>query len=309
MFVCLLLQGIIIATATTAVHATTTPARATNAPLLLPLTPPSDDQQWKLTWTDDFNEPILNSTYWNIANNMTHGNQELQLYMKEQVSLRNGTLVLTTDRSEIMYGTKQYNFTSGWVDTQNKISQTFGKIEVRAILPNPDAYGIWPAHWLMPERNAWNCWPIGGEIDIMEATGGEQNNTVYGTYHWGFNSTTIDTLNKSTGNTCTSGCGCDTRFGPNGKYEPLITPAHNFSKGYNIFSVEWNKDAIQWYVNSVQYHERQRNENGTNLPIPAEPFYIILNTAIDWWNKKSGTPENVYPVEHIIDYVKFYQLK
>ena len=28
---------------------------------------------------------------------------------------------------------------------------------------------------------------MGGEIDIMEATGGIYNNTVLGTYHWGAN--------------------------------------------------------------------------------------------------------------------------
>lgn len=170
------------------------------------------------------------------------------------------------------------------------------------MLPNPDAFGIWPAHWLMPESNGWNCWPVGGEIDIMEATGGEQNNTVYGTYHWGHNTTTN---NKQESAGCTSGCGCDTRFGHNGMFEP--TSSHNFSAGFNVFSVEWDADAIKWFVNAVQYHERQRNENGTNLPIPAEPFYIILNTAIDYWNTKSGTPADVYPVEHVVDYVRFYK--
>jgi len=27
---------------------------------------------------------------------------------------------------------------------------------------------------------------------------------------------------------------------------------------------------------------------------PIDPFYMILNTAIDWWNNKSGTPTAVY---------------
>ena len=73
--------------------------------------------------------------------------------------------------------------------------------------------------------------------------------------------------------------------------------------------MEWDADAIKWFVNSVQYHERQRNENGTDVYIPAEPFYIILNTALDYWNKKSGTPSAVYPVEHVIDYVRFYEAR
>ena len=265
-------------------------------------------QSWELTWEDDFLGSTLNKSHWNIAHNMTHGDKELQLYMAEQVSVRDGTLVLTTVKKPAMYGAKEYQFVSGWVDTQSKISQTFGKIDVRAQLPNPDAEGIWPAHWLMPEKNAWNCWPVGGEIDIMEATGGEQNNTVYGTYHWGHNATAVGSAVGSTAG-CTSGCGCDTRFGHNGKFEPLLT--HNFSTGFNVFSVEWDADAIKWFVNSVQYHERQRNENGTDVYIPAEPFYIILNTAIDYWNKKSGTPADVYnkKVEHIIDYVRFYEAR
>lgn len=135
--------------------------------LLFATTPVVGAQSWELTWEDDFLGSALN---------MTHGDKELQLYMAEQVSVRDGTLVLTTVKKPAMYGAKEYQFVSGWVDTQSKISQTFGKIDVRAQLPNPDAQGIWPAHWLMPEKNAWNCWPVGGEIDIMEATGGEQNN-------------------------------------------------------------------------------------------------------------------------------------
>eukprot|EP00505_MAST-04D_sp_SCG-Rhode-Island_P000675 Stramenopile-MAST_4_protein_675 len=258
--------------------------------------------QWELTWEDEFRGSVLNTTHWNVANNMTHGDKELQLYVADQVTVRDGTLVLTTTKTTAMYGTKEYHFVSGWVDTQNKVSQTFGKIEVRAKLPNPAAFGIWPAHWLMPERNAWNCWPVGGEIDIMEATGGEQNNTVYGTYHWGHNAT-----HSVESTTCTSGCGCDTRFGHNGKFQPAVR--HNFSDDFNVFSIEWDANRIKWFVNTVQYHERQRNENGTDLPIPTEAFYIILNTAIDWWNKQSGTPADVYPVEHIIDFVRFYQLK
>lgn len=39
---------------------------------------------------------------------MTHGDKELQLYMAEQVSLRDGMLVLTTAKKTAMHGTKKY---------------------------------------------------------------------------------------------------------------------------------------------------------------------------------------------------------
>lgn len=39
---------------------------------------------------------------------MTHGDEELQLYTAEQVSLRDGMLVLTTAKKTAMHGTKEY---------------------------------------------------------------------------------------------------------------------------------------------------------------------------------------------------------
>ena len=39
---------------------------------------------------------------------MTHGDEELELYTAEQVSLRDGMLVLTTAKKTAMHGTKEY---------------------------------------------------------------------------------------------------------------------------------------------------------------------------------------------------------
>lgn len=39
---------------------------------------------------------------------MTHGDEELELYTAEQVSLRDGMLVLTTAKKTVMHGTKEY---------------------------------------------------------------------------------------------------------------------------------------------------------------------------------------------------------
>lgn len=70
----------------------------------------------------------------------------------------------------------------------NNWAQAFGRFEIRAKLPNPSSIGIWPAHWLMPDPKTSVppnvCWPVGGEIDIMEAVGGNSYNQVFGTFHW-----------------------------------------------------------------------------------------------------------------------------
>ena len=79
-----------------------------------------------------------------------------------------------------------HSYVSGWVDSANKFSTTFGRWEIRAKLPY--GQGLWPAHvsckgalstgaallarahllssqWMMPDYDV--CWPMGGEIDSM----------------------------------------------------------------------------------------------------------------------------------------------
>ena len=99
-----------------------------------------------------------------------------------------------------------YNYTSGWVDMNQKWGQREGRWEVRAKLPDPHCEAIWPAIWLMncgsssliPASDSAGdasrvgaacggqevCWPMAGEIDIMEMVGQQQNGSVLATYHW-----------------------------------------------------------------------------------------------------------------------------
>ena len=134
---------------------------------------------WQITFDDEFNGDALNATRWTVADNTTHGNTEQQLYVKDEVSVANGLLTITTrKRAAVSRDGAQYNFTSGWVDSKSKVFQKFGRFEVRAKLPTPAAHragkwpDAWPAHWLMPEPTTSTppniCWPVGGEIDIME---------------------------------------------------------------------------------------------------------------------------------------------
>lgn len=186
--------------------------------------------------------------------------------------LEHGHLVLRTERASKTGpdGKRVYNFTSGWIETQGKQETQFGRWEIRAQLPDPEARGIWPAHWLMPrfERGSpsdWNCWPVGGEIDIMEATGGIYNNTVLGTYHWGANCT-AGSPPPPPGPNCTCGCGCDLHrlSNTNGQFEcthPNGDPyhcetAHDFSAAFHVFAVEWEATSIRWFVDDKLYWTR-----------------------------------------------------
>jgi len=58
---------------------------------------------------------------------------------------------------------------SARIRTVNSFAFTYGKVEVRAKLPSGD--WLWPAIWLLPQRNAYGPWPSSGEIDLMESRG------------------------------------------------------------------------------------------------------------------------------------------
>ena len=152
-------------------HAPTGAASATGA----------DGDDWELTFHDDFNGASLNKAVWRVRANESHCcPQELQLYVEDEVFVQGGDLVLRTRRRSARDGRgNHFNYTSGWVDTETLWAQRYGKFEVRARLPwRANVTALWPAHWLMPDPGqcehhfhgdkARCCWPVGGEIDIME---------------------------------------------------------------------------------------------------------------------------------------------
>ena len=59
---------------------------------------------------------------------------------------------------------------SARIDTKSKATIRFGKVEIRAKMPLGD--WLWPAIWMLPQDDSvYGPWPVGGEIDIVEARG------------------------------------------------------------------------------------------------------------------------------------------
>lgn len=83
-------------------------------------------------------------------------------------------------------------FTSARMVTRARAAWQYGRIEVRAKLPQ--GQGTWPAIWMLPESNAYGTWASSGEIDIPEAVNlgvpcarcpGGRESTILGTLHFG----------------------------------------------------------------------------------------------------------------------------
>ena len=103
---------------------------------------------YRLVWQDLFDDSELRPDRWNIeVNGSGGGNNELQFYTDRKSNVRlgddgkgNHCLILTAVRE--VYSGKQ--FTSGRINSKNKVAFTHGKVEAAIKLPKT-ANGLWPA--------------------------------------------------------------------------------------------------------------------------------------------------------------------
>ena len=238
---------------------------------------------YEVVFFDDFLGTEINADYWQINNNTKHCSPcELSLYLEKNVEVKDGNLVITTMRETVIGGpsNEEFNYTSGWV--VGKPTFYLGKFEVRAKLPPQTATGAWPAHWLMPKSD--QCWPTGGEIDIMEATSNPWSYHIFGSYRWGVE--------------CTE----DKQILPGGTYPPLGEPLINWAEDYHIFSVEWTDTEMIFGVDGIDYEVKTSDE----VIFPTYPMYFILDTAVSWYMPPG--PNAIYPATHVIDWVRVSQL-
>ncbi|WP_130734164.1 T9SS type A sorting domain-containing protein [Flavobacterium sp. J27] len=96
------------------------------------------------------------------------GNQELQSYESNNVYVTDipgetGNKALVLEAKNEVSGSRV--FTSGKVNTDNKVAIHYGMVEVRVRVPNLNQ-GLWPAVWMLGTTNL--AWPAKGEIDMME---------------------------------------------------------------------------------------------------------------------------------------------
>lgn len=188
---------------------------------------------YKLVWQDLFDADELNPMRWDIeVNGAGGGNNELQYYTDRPENVRlgedgkgNHCLILTARRENYL----GKNFTSGRLNTKNRIAFTHGKIEAAIMIP-PTANGLWPAFWMMGNDFDMVGWPRSGEIDIVEMgnADGIRNNTqdryFNGAAHWG-------------------------PQWPNASYAKASTKSYSLQDGeYHLFTLIWDENDLKMYV-------------------------------------------------------------
>ena len=188
---------------------------------------------FKLVWQDLFDAPELNPMRWDIeVNGDGGGNSELQYYTDRPENVRlgedgkgNHCLILTARRENYI----GKNFTSGRLNTKNRIAFTHGKIEAAIMFPKT-ANGLWPAFWMMGNDFDAVGWPRSGEIDIVEM--GNSNGINNGVQERYFNGA------------CHWGAGW-----PNASYAKDTTKSYSLQDGeYHLFTLIWDENSVKMYV-------------------------------------------------------------
>jgi len=246
-----------------------------------PLGLDEDRDKWTLVWEDQFDGPsgqLPSAANWRFDIGTDWGNQQLEFDTDraENTSLDgNGNLAITA-RQEFYQGS---SFTSARITTQDLFEPQGGLIEARMQLPS--GQGVWPAFWLLGANIETVPWPGCGEIDIMEYRGQEPD-VIHGSLH-----------------------------GPGYSGGDAVTSAFylgndRFDTGFHVFSVEWNKNSISWYVDGTRYRTVTRDD------LPGEwvfdhPFYIILNVAVGGTYVGYPSPATAFPQTMLVDWVRVYE--
>ena len=228
-----------------------------------------------LFWEDNFETSgVPDPTKWAYdigTGNNGWGNGEQQYYTErpENVKVEGGNLIITAIKED--YLGSQY--TSARLKTEGLFDFTFGRVEIRAKLP--EHQGTWPALWMLGADFATVGWPETGEIDIMEQTGDNKGETSCALHYPG-------------------------NFGGTAPTE--TTSVSNATSEFHLYTVEWKPDEIVFAVDDVVFYTFL---NDATLPFNKD-FFLIFNVALG--GSLGGTIDPGFTKSSMeVDYVKVYQ--
>ena len=255
----------------------------------------------ELVWSDEFDGESLSSDKWNIEtippNNGSWWNGELQFYTdkEDNIKVENGFLKITA-KNESYEGK---NFTSARINTQDKYEFTYGRVEMKAKLPNWE--GMWPAFWMLGANIDEIGWPNCGELDILEHGDYVKDSTdndpglISSAVHYGpqdYSRQTTNVPNKIFFDTGQE------RFI---RSEKIID---NPFDEYHTYALQWTPDKIQFFIDDEMHFEFPMGSQHSPFD---KPFFLLLNLAVGGHWTDGYVAPGFTEATYEIDYVRVYQ--
>jgi beta-glucanase (GH16 family) len=264
------------------------------------LPPKPDGSQWVCSFDDEFDSTTgdataLNTSWWAPQISSTSGfttgpSSDYVCYVNssKNIAVSGGALHLSVRASSqpVDCGWFQTHYTGGMVSTYYGFHQTYGRFEIRALLPQTTVAGLDEALWMWPVNDTlYGSWPGSGEIDISEVWS-KYPTTDASWLHYNFDPSTV---NPST---------------HTNTYENLC---HISPSRYNVYALTWSPGNFTVTINGNTCLVDNYVPNGGLLsPQPFDqPFFISLTQGLD---KDAFNPSTTpLPATLSVDYVRAWK--
>lgn len=253
----------------------------------------SNDSDWNLVFSDEFDGTEINESYWNKfpaaideEDYFYYGNTPETVVCPENVYVRDGSLHIMAEHNPIDLGDGlDHQYRTGILQSRDKVELAYGRFEAK--IKMPDLPGSNPAFWLMPHKyadgfsfigleNSSGEEGYGAEVDILEHiyTDGNSYQT---TVHWGGYEESHQSWTASPK--------------PQMQGNPF---------DWHVFAVEWTPYSLDFIVDD----EVVATYSGEAVPQGPEFIIFSLGMGGSW----IGTPdESKLPAEMLVDYIRVYQ--
>ncbi len=229
-------------------------------------------EEWELTFADEFNDSKLDTEkwatnyYWGdklLGDNYSNDN-DLNAFTSNNVTVKNSLVQLNVKKEsrqgvawnlKLGFVPREFGYTSGIISSGKSFKQKYGKFEAKIKVGNPKQ--LQNVFWLVAQEST-------PHIDILKTNNGK----LFAGNYWSNN----QNINK----------------------QKFRIKGVDLSKGYFIYTLEWNAKEIIWKINDVVVKTQTSG-------VPQEPMFLNFAVLVKEKNSSIG--------EMSIDWIRCYQKK
>jgi len=259
---------------------------------------------WTCVFDDEFDASTgdataLNTSWWVPQVTATSGyttgpfgSYACYVSSTNNISVSGGALHLTVrkESSPFTCGLFTTQYTAGMVSTYTHFSQTYGRFEVRALLPQTTASGLQETLWLWPldDTRYGATWPDSGEVDFSEFYS-EYSSLDIPYIHYNYSPATVNPATDT--NTVTA------------------TDCQISLSQYNDYAVVWSPGSFTITINGNPcLVDSYLPDDGLTSPEPFDqPFFIALTQALGINTNAFNPSTTPLPATTSIDYVRVWK--